>query len=73
MARKLGRALPGGDPRLRAAVWAFLRPILSPRLSALNRDAFVPNWGIETTVNLDAHRSDSALDELDRGDASADA
>ena len=48
MARKLRDALPGGDQPLRAAVWAFMRPILSPRLVALNRDAFVLDSGIES-------------------------
>ena len=41
MARKLRDALPGGDGALRAAVWEFMRPMLSPALVALNRDAFV--------------------------------
>jgi hypothetical protein len=36
-ARRLRDALPGGDQPLRAAVWAFLWPMLSPRLTALNR------------------------------------
>ena len=69
MARKLRDALPGGDQPLRAAVWAFVRPILSPRLIALNRDAFVLDAAIESTVDLDAHRADSDLDELDLGDS----
>ena len=42
MARKLRDALPGGEGALRAAVWEFMRPMLSPALVALNRDAFVP-------------------------------
>ena len=41
MARKLRDALPGGEQPLRAALWAFMRPILSPRLVELNKDAFV--------------------------------
>ena len=41
MARKLRDALPGGDGALRAAVWEFMRPMLSPALVELNRDAFV--------------------------------
>ena len=41
MARKLRDALPGGESALRAAVWEFMRPMLSPALVALNRDAFV--------------------------------
>jgi hypothetical protein len=68
LGRKLGDALPGGDQRLRAAVWTFLRPILSPRLTALNRDAFVPDAGIESTVDLAAHRADANLDDLDLGE-----
>jgi hypothetical protein len=68
IARKLRDALPGGDQPLRAAVWAFVRPILSPRLTALNRDAYVPDVGIESTVELDAHRADAELDELDLDD-----
>src|SRR3954469_18179445 len=46
--------------------------ILSPRLTALSCDAFVPGSGIETTVDLDAHRADAGLDELDLGDDSGD-
>ena len=53
MARKLRDALPGGDGALRAAVWEFMRPMLSPALVALNRDAFVIDEGVETTVDLD--------------------
>ena len=68
MARKLRDALPGGEQPLRAALWAFMRPILSPRLVELNKDAFVFDAGIESSVDLDAHRADSELDELDLGD-----
>jgi hypothetical protein len=68
MARKLRDALPSGDQPLRDALWTFLRPILSPRLAALNRDAFVPDGGIESTVDLAAHRADADLDDLDLGD-----
>jgi hypothetical protein len=64
MARKLRDALPGGDGALRAAVWEFMRPMLSPALVALNRDAFVLDERIETTVDLEAHRASSDLDEL---------
>ena len=39
--RKLRDALPGGDGALRAAVWEFMRPMLSPALVELNRDAFL--------------------------------
>ena len=65
MARKLRDALPGGDGALRAAVWEFMRPMLSPALVALNRDAFVIDERVETTVDLDGHRAASSLDDLD--------
>jgi hypothetical protein len=68
MAHKLRDALPGGEQPLRAALWAFMRPILSPRLVELNKDAFVVDGGIESSVDLDAHRADTDLDELDLGD-----
>ena len=64
MARKLRDALPGGDTALRAAVWELMRPMLSPALVALNRDAFVIDEGVETTVDLDGHRAPSDLEEL---------
>jgi hypothetical protein len=67
MARKLRRP-PGGGQSLRAALWAFLRPILSPRLVELNKDPFVFDTGIESSVDLDTHRADSNLDELDLDD-----
>jgi hypothetical protein len=73
MVRRLRDALRGGDQPLRAAVWAFLRPILSPRLTALNKEAFVLDSGIESTVDLDGHRADADLGELDLGDDRADA
>ena len=41
MSRKLHDALPGGDEPLRAALWNFVRPMLSPRLAELHHDAFV--------------------------------
>jgi hypothetical protein len=72
MARKLRDALPGGDNPLRQAVWEFLRPMLSPTLAALNRDAFVPDDGIETTVALAEHRGECTLDRLDLGDEDLD-
>ena len=64
MERKLRDALPGGDSALRAAVWEFMRPMLSPALVALNRDAFVVDNSVESTVDLDGHRAASELDEL---------
>jgi hypothetical protein len=74
MARKLHDALPGGEAALRAAVWEFIRPMLSPALVALNHDAFVIDERAETTVDLEAHRSASGLEELaldDEPDAEA--
>ena len=68
MARKLRDALPGGEGALRAAVWEFMRPMLSPALAALNRDAFVIDQDVETTVDLAEHRAASDLDELALGD-----
>jgi hypothetical protein len=68
MARRLNDALPDGDHPLRAAVWALMRPMLSPRLAAANADAFVPEDGLETTVDPAAHRADSTLDDLDLAD-----
>ena len=60
--------MPGGDSALRAAVWEFMRPMLSPALVALNRDAFVVDPGVETTVDLHGFRAPSDLDELNLGD-----
>jgi hypothetical protein len=71
MARKLRDALPGGDSSLRNAVWEFMRPMLSPSLVALNRDAFVVDQWVETTVDLGGHRAPSDLHELDLGDEPA--
>jgi hypothetical protein len=71
MARKLRDALPGGEQPLRAALWAFMRPILSPRLVELNKDAFVFGAGVDSSVDLAAHRADSDLDDLDPGDDGA--
>jgi hypothetical protein len=64
MGRKLRDALPGGRDALRTAVWEFMRPMLSPALVALNRDAFVIEGDAETTVDLDAHQAASDLNEL---------
>ena len=59
MARKLRDALPGGHTPLRAAVWEFMRPMLSPALAAMHRDAFLTDQAIDTTVRLAEHRGDS--------------
>ena len=68
IARKLQDALPGGENPLRTAVWQLMRPILSPALVELNRDAFVQDTASESTVRLEQHRGDSDLDELDLGE-----
>jgi hypothetical protein len=73
MARKLRDALPGGQHPLRSAVWDFVRPILSPRLAELHRDAFVLDDGPQSSVDLAAHRSESTLEALDIGELDADA
>ena len=64
MARKLRDALPGGDIELRTAMWELMRPMLSPRLVELNRDAFVADDGAETTVDIERHRAASDLADL---------
>jgi hypothetical protein len=68
MARRLADALPAEHP-LRDAVWAFLRPMLSPRLAELHRDAFATDRQSTSTVDLEARHAESDLDELDLGDA----
>ena len=68
MSRKLADALPGGQNPLRAAVWEFLRPMLSPRLAALHRDTFVFDEPLKTTVELATHRAESDLADLDLGE-----
>jgi hypothetical protein len=70
MASKLRDALPGGEGALRAAVWELMRPMLSPALAALNRDAFVIDHSVETTVDLEGHRATCDLDDLALDDES---
>jgi hypothetical protein len=72
MARRLRDALPGGQHPLRAAVWEFLRPILSPRLVELHRDAYMIDDGPQSTVELAAHRGESNLEDLDLDEHDAD-
>jgi hypothetical protein len=67
IARPLRDALPGGDGPLRAAVWEFMRPMLSPSLVALNLDMFVVDREIETTVDLRGYRAPPDLQELELG------
>ena len=65
MSRKLTDTLPGGENPLRSAVWEFMRPMLSPRLTDMHRDAFVFDQTIQSTVGLAEHRGDSDLADLD--------
>ena len=65
MARLLRDALPGGDGPLRAALWQFVRPMLSPALVELNRDAFVIRDDCETTVDLAGRDASSSLGDLE--------
>jgi hypothetical protein len=67
IARKLSDSLPGGDNPLRDAVWTFMRPMLSPNLAQLNRDAFVVDEA-DSSVRLDEHRGESDLTDLDLGE-----
>ena len=71
MSRKLRDALPGGHGALRAAVWEFVRPMLSPAVAAMHRDAFVSDETAATTVRLADHRADSDLENLDLDDTAA--
>ena len=73
MARKLRDGLPGGEQALHAAVWQFMRPMLSPALVALNRDAFMTEDAAPSTVDLAAHGARSSLDELDLGESESEA
>jgi hypothetical protein len=50
-----------------------MRPMLSPNLAQLNRDAFVLDDALESTVRLDEHRGASELAELDLGEENASA
>lgn len=67
MSRKLQEALPGGEEPLRTALWAFLRPMLSPRLAELHRDTFVIDDTDGSTVDLAAHRGNCSLEDLGLG------
>jgi hypothetical protein len=68
MARKFPDALPGGAGALRVAVWGFMRPMLSPALVDLDRDAFVAGEDPSTTVDLAGHRAASSLNEIELGE-----
>jgi hypothetical protein len=64
MASKLRDALADGDSDLRAAGWELMRPMLSPALVVLNRDAFLIQDESETTVDLAGRRAPSSLEDL---------
>jgi hypothetical protein len=66
----MARKLPDRDSALRGAVWEFMRPMLSPALAALDRDAFVIDESVKTTVDLEGHRATCALDDLALDDES---
>ena len=68
IARRLRDALPTSNDALRSALWEFMRPMLCPTLVALNRDTFLTDHALETSVDLDAHHADTTLDDLDLGD-----
>ena len=59
MARRLSDALPGGEHPLRAALWEFVRPMLSLRLAELHRDVFVTEDSGQRIVDLAALHGDS--------------
>ena len=71
MARKLQDALPGGENPLRTAVWQPMHPMLPPNLAQLNRDGFVLQEPLQSTVCLGQHRGDSDLAELGLGEDTA--
>ena len=65
---RLGAAFtvdPDGEGALRASVWEPLRPMLSPALVALSRDAFVIQEESETTVDFAGLDAATSLEGLD--------
>jgi len=64
--------LPGGEEPLRAALWTFLRPMLSPRLAEFHRDAFLIDDAERSTVDLAVHGGDCSLDDLDLDEETID-
>ena len=66
--RQLQGALPAGQSPLRNAVWAFMRPMLSPRLAEINKDDFIPDDTLAPPIDLDAARADSDLSDIDLGE-----
>jgi hypothetical protein len=50
-----------------------MRPTLSPALIALNREGFLVEDSSATTIDLEARRATSSLDELDLGEPGSEA
>jgi len=73
MGRKLSDALPAGENPVRSAVWEFMRPMLSQPLVEAHYDEFVIEAPADSTVDLAAHRGETALEDLDLGDDLAQA
>ncbi len=68
IARKIQRALPEGSNELRTALWELVRPMLSPRLADLHRDAFITDDTLAPAADLAAHRAERALADVDLGE-----
>jgi hypothetical protein len=45
--------------------WSFIGPMLSLVLAAFDRDAYVVEGHVETTIDVDVYGATSDLDELD--------
>jgi hypothetical protein len=71
MANRLARTLPDGPGELRTAIWELMGSILSPRLKELNRSDFVVDEELAPAADLAAHRSATALADVDLGEERA--
>jgi hypothetical protein len=71
MGRRLQQALRGGEHPIRA-VWGLLRPVLSPRVAELNRDAFVVDEAFAQTADIGRHRAATRLEDLDLGESTVE-
>jgi hypothetical protein len=65
MSRRLREVLPGGENPMREALWALMRPMLSPHLLELNREDFVVDEQRASTVDLAARGEETPLEEID--------
>lgn len=72
-ARKLRTRCPAPRTHCATAVWDLPRPMLSPNLVRLNREALVLAEALESTVRLEEHHGNSDLSELDLGEEHASA